>query len=164
MYQQATGDDPFETPMRIAPGAHFAMGGLWSDYDMMTSVPGLFVGGEVGWGYHGANRLGANSLLSACVDGWFTLPYSVPNYLAGLLGQPPLAADHEAVTAGAGRRAGPGHPPAGQQRDRRDPTGSTSAWASCSTPTPASPGPLRAWPGASPRSGPCARSSGPTCA
>ena len=97
MYQQATGDDPFETPMRIAPGAHFAMGGLWSDYDMMTSVPGLFVGGEVGWGYHGANRLGANSLLSACVDGWFTLPYSVPNYLAGLLGQPPLDADHEAV-------------------------------------------------------------------
>jgi succinate dehydrogenase / fumarate reductase flavoprotein subunit len=98
MYQQATGDDPFQTPMRIAPGAHFAMGGLWSDYDMMTSVPGLFVGGEVGWGYHGANRLGANSLLSACVDGWFTLPYSVPNYLAGLLGQPPLAADHDAVT------------------------------------------------------------------
>ncbi len=99
MYTQATGDDPFETPMRIAPGAHFAMGGLWSDYDMMTSVPGLFVGGEVGWGYHGANRLGANSLLSACVDGWFTLPYSVPNYLAGLLGQPPLAADDAAVTA-----------------------------------------------------------------
>ena len=98
MYSQATGDYPFETPMRIAPGAHFAMGGLWSDYDMMTSVPGLFVGGEVGWGYHGANRLGANSLLSACVDGWFTLPYSVPNYLAGLLGQPPLAADDPAVT------------------------------------------------------------------
>ena len=98
MYQQATGDDPFETPMRIAPGAHFAMGGLWSDYDMMTSIPGLFVGGEVGWGYHGANRLGANSLLSACVDGWFTLPSAVPNYLAGLLGQPALSADDAAVT------------------------------------------------------------------
>ena len=98
MYQQATGDDPFQTPMRIAPGAHFAMGGLWSDYDMMTSVPGLFVGGEVGWGYHGANRLGANSLLSACVDGWFTLPYAVPNYLAGLLGSPVLDPEHEAVT------------------------------------------------------------------
>jgi succinate dehydrogenase / fumarate reductase flavoprotein subunit len=99
MYEQATGDDPFKTPMRIAPGAHFAMGGLWSDYDMMTSVPGLFVGGEVGWGYHGANRLGANSLLSACVDGWFTLPYAVPNYLAGLLGKPVLAGDDAAVTA-----------------------------------------------------------------
>ena len=98
MYQSATGDDPFETPMRIAPGAHFAMGGLWSDYDMMTSVPGLFVGGEAGWGYHGANRLGANSLLSACVDGWFTLPYSVPSYLAPLLGTPVLPHDDDAVT------------------------------------------------------------------
>ncbi|ADG74813.1 succinate dehydrogenase or fumarate reductase, flavoprotein subunit [Cellulomonas flavigena DSM 20109] len=97
MYQQATGDDPLSTPMRIAPGAHFAMGGLWSDYDLMTSVPGLFVGGEVGWGYHGANRLGANSLLSACVDGWFTLPYAVPSYLAPLLGTPALAPDHDAV-------------------------------------------------------------------
>ena len=85
--------------MRIAPGAHIAMGGLWSDYDMMTSIPGLFVGGEVGWGYHGANRLGANSLLSACVDGWFTLPYSVPNYLAGLLGRPVLPGDDAAVTS-----------------------------------------------------------------
>ena len=62
------------------------MGGLWSDFDQMTSIPGLFVAGEAGWAYHGANRLGANSLLSACVDGWFTLPFSVPNYLAGLLG------------------------------------------------------------------------------
>lgn len=86
MYHHATGEDPYTVPMRIAPGAHFTMGGLWSDYDMQTSIPGLFVGGEAGWGYHGANRLGANSLLSACVDGWFTLPYSVPNYLAPLLG------------------------------------------------------------------------------
>lgn len=85
--------------MRIAPGAHFAMGGLWSDYDMMTSVPGLFVGGEAGWGYHGANRLGANSLLSACVDGWFTLPFSVPNFLASHLGTAPLSIDDDAVRA-----------------------------------------------------------------
>lgn len=90
MYRDATGEDPHEVPMRIAPGAHFAMGGLWSDYDQMTSIPGLFVGGEAGWGYHGANRLGANSLLSACVDGWFTLPYSVPNYLADHLGTAPV--------------------------------------------------------------------------
>lgn len=99
MYSDATGEDPYEQPMRIAPGAHFAMGGLWSDYDMMTSVPGLFVGGEAGWGYHGANRLGANSLLSACVDGWFTLPYSVPNYLAPLLGQEKLSVDDDVVRA-----------------------------------------------------------------
>lgn len=99
MYSDATGEDPYTEPMRIAPGAHFAMGGLWSDYDMMTSIPGLFVGGEAGWGYHGANRLGANSLLSACVDGWFTLPYSVPNYLAPLLGKPKLSPDDDVVRA-----------------------------------------------------------------
>lgn len=82
MYADATGEDPYEVPMRIAPGAHFTMGGLWSDFNLMTSVPGLFVAGECGAGYHGANRLGANSLLSACVDGWFVLPRSVPDYLA----------------------------------------------------------------------------------
>ena len=97
MYRDATGEDPYEVPMRIAPGAHFTMGGLWSDYDMMTSIPGLFVGGEAGWGYHGANRLGANSLLSACVDGWFTLPYAIPNYLAPLLGKSLLAEDAPVV-------------------------------------------------------------------
>lgn len=93
MYHDATGEDPYTVPMRIAPGAHFTMGGLWSDYDQMTTVDGLFVGGEAGNNYHGANRLGANSLLSACVDGWFTLPLSVPNYLAGLVSSPPLAPD-----------------------------------------------------------------------
>jgi len=75
------------------------MGGLWSDFDQMTSIPGLFVAGEVGWGYHGANRLGANSLLSACVDGWFTLPHSIPSYLAGHLGEKPLPPDDPAVSA-----------------------------------------------------------------
>ncbi len=90
MYTDVTGEDPYRQPMRIAPGAHFTMGGLWSDYDQMTTVPGLFVGGEAGSNYHGANRLGANSLLSACVDGWFTLPFSVPNWLAPLVGTPPL--------------------------------------------------------------------------
>ncbi len=97
-YRNATGDDAYRTPMRIAPGAHFVMGGLWNDFDQMTSIPGLFVGGEVGYGYHGANRLGANSLLSASVDGWFTLPLSVPNYLAPSLGAPALALDDQAVT------------------------------------------------------------------
>lgn len=97
MYRDATGEDPHDVPMRIAPGAHFAMGGLWTDYDQMSNIPGLFVGGEAGWGYHGANRLGANSLLSACVDGWFTLPYSVPNYLAQHLGETPLEPTDPAV-------------------------------------------------------------------
>ncbi|WLP89674.1 fumarate reductase/succinate dehydrogenase flavoprotein subunit [Gordonia sp. NB41Y] len=106
MYHDATGENPYEVPMRIAPAAHFTMGGLWSDYDQMTSIPGLFVGGEAGWGYHGANRLGANSLLSACVDGWFTLPYSIPNYLAPLLGEGRLPLDHDAVRAAVGAVTG----------------------------------------------------------
>jgi succinate dehydrogenase / fumarate reductase, flavoprotein subunit len=98
MYHETTGDDPRQVPMRIAPGAHFSMGGLWTDFDQMSNVEGLFVGGEASWAYHGANRLGANSLLSACVDGWFTLPVSVPNYLESLLGTEPLAIDDPAVT------------------------------------------------------------------
>jgi succinate dehydrogenase / fumarate reductase, flavoprotein subunit len=98
MYREMTGDDPLKVPMRIAPGAHFSMGGLWTDFDSMSNLAGLFVGGEAGWTYHGANRLGANSLLSACVDGWFTLPVSVPNYLESLLGTEPLALDDPAVT------------------------------------------------------------------
>ena len=97
MYDNVTGEDPYAVPMRIAPGAHFTMGGLWSDYNMMTSLPGLFVGGECGWGYHGANRLGANSLLSASVDGWFTLPHAVASHLAPQLGQHLLAEDSPQV-------------------------------------------------------------------
>lgn len=122
MYAHATGEDPYEVPMRIAPGAHFTMGGLWSDYDQMTAIPGLFVAGEAGWAYHGANRLGANSLLSACVDGWFTLPFSIPNYLSGQLGSRLPGADdacvreaHARVTArteallGVGGKLAPTH-------------------------------------------------------
>jgi succinate dehydrogenase / fumarate reductase, flavoprotein subunit len=99
MYTEMTGDDPLRVPMRIAPGAHFSMGGLWTDFDSMSNLAGLFVGGEASWAYHGANRLGANSLLSACVDGWFTLPVSVPNYLESLLGTEPLALDAAAVSS-----------------------------------------------------------------
>ncbi len=87
MYRDATGEDPYTRPMRIAPGAHFTMGGLWVDYRLMSTLPGLFVAGEANAAYHGANRLGANSLLAACVDGSFTIPRTVPDYLAGLLGQ-----------------------------------------------------------------------------
>ena len=99
MYLDATGENPYEVPMRIAPGAHFTMGGLWVDYDQMSTIPGLFVGGEASNNYHGANRLGANSLLSASVGGWFTLPLTVPNYLAGFVGKPVLPLDAPEVTA-----------------------------------------------------------------
>jgi succinate dehydrogenase / fumarate reductase flavoprotein subunit len=99
MYADATGEDPLSAPMRIAPAAHFTMGGLWADFDLQTTIPGLFVGGEAGSSYHGANRLGANSLLSACVDGWFTLPFTVPNYLADLVGTPIPDPDSDAARA-----------------------------------------------------------------
>ncbi|MDU0479069.1 fumarate reductase/succinate dehydrogenase flavoprotein subunit [Staphylococcus chromogenes] len=97
MYEDAIGEDPYKTPMRIAPTCHFTMGGLWTDFNEMTSIPGLFCAGESSWTYHGANRLGANSLLSASVDGWFTLPFSVPNYLADHLGEARLEEDSPAA-------------------------------------------------------------------
>ncbi|HZK32570.1 MAG TPA: fumarate reductase/succinate dehydrogenase flavoprotein subunit [Corynebacterium sp.] len=100
MYQEAIGEDPHDGPMRIAPTVHFTMGGLWTDFNEMTSVEGLFAAGEASWTYHGANRLGANSLLSASVDGWFTLPFTIPNYLAKHLGEEVLdPAAPEAVEA-----------------------------------------------------------------
>lgn len=88
MYEEAIGEDAYETPMRIAPTCHYTMGGLWTDFNEMTAIDGLFCSGESSWMYHGANRLGANSLLSSSVEGWFTLPFTIPNYLAPRLGQP----------------------------------------------------------------------------
>lgn len=97
LYRDATGENPQQRPMRIAPGPHFSMGGLWVDYDLMSSIPGLFVGGEASFAVHGANRLGANSLLSASADGWFVLPHTVANYLAASLGRERLPLDHPTV-------------------------------------------------------------------
>ncbi|WP_312977699.1 fumarate reductase/succinate dehydrogenase flavoprotein subunit [Corynebacterium sp.] len=99
MYEEAIGDDAYKEPMRIAPTCHYTMGGLWTDFHEMTSIPGLFCSGESSWMYHGANRLGANSLLSSSVEGWFTLPFTVPNYLAPLLGQDAPDTDSEAAQA-----------------------------------------------------------------
>jgi succinate dehydrogenase / fumarate reductase, flavoprotein subunit len=82
MYEKITGMDACKEPMMIAPAAHFSMGGLWVDYELMSNLPGLYAIGEANFGDHGANRLGANSLLQACVDGYFILPYTLPNYLA----------------------------------------------------------------------------------
>ena len=82
MYARATGDDPLATPMRIAPAAHYTMGGLWVDYDLMSTVPGLFVIGEANFSDHGANRLGASALMQGLADGYFILPSTLPSYLA----------------------------------------------------------------------------------
>ncbi|WP_316792436.1 fumarate reductase/succinate dehydrogenase flavoprotein subunit [Pedobacter frigoris] len=83
MYRKITAIDAYTEPMMISPAAHFSMGGLWVDYELMTTVPGLFALGEANFSDHGANRLGANSLLQACVDGYFVAPYTISNYLSG---------------------------------------------------------------------------------
>ncbi len=82
MYRHITGDDPLSTPMRIAPAAHYTMGGLWVDYDLMSTIPGLFVIGEANFSDQGANRLGASALMQGLADGYFILPYTLANYLA----------------------------------------------------------------------------------
>ena len=82
MYQQITDDNPYETPMKIFPAVHYTMGGLWVDYNLMTSVPGLFAAGEANFSDHGANRLGASALMQGLADGYFVLPYTIGDYLA----------------------------------------------------------------------------------
>jgi succinate dehydrogenase / fumarate reductase flavoprotein subunit len=88
MYEKITGEDPFATPMRIYPAPHYTMGGLWVDYNLMSNVDGLFVAGEANYSDHGANRLGASALMQGLADGYFVLPYTLSNYLAGHLGEP----------------------------------------------------------------------------
>jgi succinate dehydrogenase / fumarate reductase flavoprotein subunit len=84
MYERITGEDPYRTPMRIYPATHYTMGGLWVDYDLMSTIPGLFVSGEANFSDHGANRLGASALMQGLADGYFVLPYALGNYLAGV--------------------------------------------------------------------------------
>jgi succinate dehydrogenase / fumarate reductase flavoprotein subunit len=82
MYERITAEDPYRVPMRIYPASHYTMGGLWVDYNLMTTIPGLLVGGEANFSDHGANRLGASALMQGLADGYFILPYTVGNYLA----------------------------------------------------------------------------------
>src|SRR5690606_15603608 len=82
MYERITGDDPYQTPMRIYPAIHYTMGGLWVDYNLESTINGLFVGGEANFSDHGANRLGASALMQGLADGYFVLPFTVANYLA----------------------------------------------------------------------------------
>ena len=96
MYKKITADDAYSAPMKISPAAHFSMGGLWVDYELMTTIPGLFAIGEANFADHGANRLGANSLLQACVDGYFILPYTLANFLSGELKAPKVTIEHPA--------------------------------------------------------------------
>ncbi|WP_430612818.1 fumarate reductase/succinate dehydrogenase flavoprotein subunit [Flavobacterium sp. JP2137] len=96
MYRKITGIDAYKEPMMISPAAHFSMGGLWVDYELMTTIPGLFALGEANFADHGANRLGANSLLQACVDGYFIAPYTLANYLSAEIHTGKIPTDHPA--------------------------------------------------------------------
>ncbi len=82
MYEKITGDNPYEVPMRIYPAVHYTMGGLWVDYELMTTVPGLYAAGEANFSDHGANRLGASALMQGLADGYFVLPYTIGAYLS----------------------------------------------------------------------------------
>ena len=84
MYERITGENPYRVPMRIYPAVHYAMGGLWVDYNLQTTVPGLFCLGEANFSDHGANRLGASALMQGLADGYFIIPYTLGNYLAGV--------------------------------------------------------------------------------
>ncbi|KKX50998.1 succinate dehydrogenase [Sphingobacterium sp. IITKGP-BTPF85] len=94
MYEKITGYNAYQVPMMISPSAHFSMGGLWVDYELMTTIPGLFALGEANFADHGANRLGANSLLQASVDGYFIAPYTIANYLSDDIHTGKISTDH----------------------------------------------------------------------
>lgn len=95
MYKQITGEDPYEVPMRIYPAVHYTMGGLWVDYNLMTTVPGLYALGEANFSDHGANRLGASALMQGLADGYFVIPYTIGAYLAAEIRNPAIPTDAE---------------------------------------------------------------------
>ncbi|MGL5074762.1 MAG: FAD-binding protein, partial [Waterburya sp.] len=95
MYERITGENPYEVPMRIYPAVHYIMGGLWVDYNLMSTIPGLHVLGEANFSDHGANRLGASALMQGLADGYFIIPYTLGNYIANT-DLPPIATTHPA--------------------------------------------------------------------
>ncbi len=112
MYERITDENPYEKPMRIYPAVHYTMGGLWVDYNLMSTIPGLFVLGEANFSDHGANRLGASALMQGLADGYFVIPYTIGNYLAAHkpdkldASHPEAKAAEEAVKARVGRLLG----------------------------------------------------------
>jgi succinate dehydrogenase / fumarate reductase flavoprotein subunit len=101
MYRNISGHDPYETPMKIYPAPHYTMGGLWVDYDLMSTIPGLFAIGEANFSDHGANRLGASALMQGLADGYFILPYTIGGFLA-TAGTSAVGKDHAEFRAAAG--------------------------------------------------------------
>ncbi|MCG9898682.1 MAG: fumarate reductase/succinate dehydrogenase flavoprotein subunit [Hydrotalea sp.] len=96
MYEKITGENPYETPMRIYPAVHYTMGGLWVDYELMTTIPGLYALGEANFSDHGANRLGASALMQGLADGYFVIPYTLGNYLADEIYSKAIETSHPA--------------------------------------------------------------------
>jgi succinate dehydrogenase / fumarate reductase, flavoprotein subunit len=96
MYEKITGENPYEIPMRIYPAVHYTMGGLWVDYELMTTIPGLYCLGEANFSDHGANRLGASALMQGLADGYFVIPYTVGNYLSDEIRTKEIPTDHPA--------------------------------------------------------------------
>ena len=96
MYEKITGENPYEMPMRIYPAVHYTMGGLWVDYELMTTIPGLYALGEANFSDHGANRLGASALMQGLADGYFVIPYTLGNYLADEIRTTAISTDHSA--------------------------------------------------------------------
>ena len=103
MYEKITGENPYEVPMRIYPAVHYTMGGLWVDYELMTTIPGLFALGECNFSDHGANRLGANALMQGLADGYFVIPYTIGHYLADEIRNEVPAVSHPAFDEAEGR-------------------------------------------------------------
>ncbi len=93
MYEKIVDENPYETPMMIYPAIHYSMGGIWVDYELQSTIPGLFVGGEANFSDHGANRLGASALMQGLSDGYFVLPYTMQNYLADQINVPHISTD-----------------------------------------------------------------------
>ena len=96
MYEKITGENPYEEPMRIYPAVHYTMGGLWVDYELQTTIPGLYALGEANFSDHGANRLGASALMQGLADGYFVIPYTIGNYLANEIAVKPIETSHPA--------------------------------------------------------------------
>jgi len=99
MYEKITGENPYEVPMRIYPAVHYTMGGLWVDYELMTTIPGLYCLGEANFSDHGANRLGASALMQGLADGYFVIPYTIGNYLADEIRTASIPTSHPAFEA-----------------------------------------------------------------
>ena len=159
MYQRITGESPYDMPMRIYPASHYTMGGLWVDYELMTTIPGLYCAGEANFSDHGANRLGASALMQGLSDGYFVLPNTISNYLARLAEQ----ADPRRLARGVRRRRDGGpRPVQGLHGDRRDRTVPTTSTANSARSSGTTAGWIARRPGSRRRcrrSRPCTRSS-----